>query len=114
MHIRPKDLARENGVVVLPIPPHTSHYLQPLDRTCYGPFKTAFGVAMDGWMRSHPGRIVTIYDVPSLVGEAQLHSLIIQNIQNGFRVSGMYIHTTEILLTEMNLKVLFLKKCLKW
>ena len=70
MHISPKDLARENGVVVLPIPPHTSHYLQPLDRTCYGPFKTAFGVAMDGWVRSHPGRIVTIYDVPSLVGEA--------------------------------------------
>ena len=41
----------------------------------YGPFKNAFGVAMDGWMHSHPGRIVTIYDVPSLVAEAQLHSL---------------------------------------
>ena len=71
-HISPTaiDLARENGVVMLTIPPHTSHYLQPLDRTCYGPFKTAFGVAMDGWMRSHPGYIVTIYDVTSLVAEA--------------------------------------------
>ena len=90
-HISPTaiDLARENGVVMLTIPPHTSHYLQPLDRTCYGPFKTAFCVAMDGWMRSHPGRIVTIYDVPSLVAEAQLHSLTIRNIQNGFRVSGI-------------------------
>ena len=40
-HISPTaiDLARENGVVLLTIPPHTSHYLQPLDRTCYGPFK---------------------------------------------------------------------------
>ena len=49
-HISPTviDLARENDVVMLTIPPHTSHYLQPLDRTCYGPFKTAFGVAMDG------------------------------------------------------------------
>ena len=63
-HISPTaiDLARENGVVILTIPPDTSHYLQPLDRTCYGPFKTTFGVAMDGWMRSHLGRIVTIYD----------------------------------------------------
>ena len=60
------DLARENGVVMLTIPPHTSHYLQPLDRTCYGSFKTVFGVAMDGWMRSPPGRAVTIYDVPFL------------------------------------------------
>ena len=95
-----QNLQRENDVAMLPISPHTSHYLQPLDRTCYGPFKTAFGVAMDGWMCSHPGRIVTIYDVPSLVAEAQLYSLTIRNIQNGFRVSGTYIHTTEILLTD--------------
>ena len=96
------DLARENGVVtrMLTIPPHTSHYLQPLDRTCYGPFKTAFGVAMDGWMRSHPGRIVTIYDVPSLVAEAQLYSLTIRNIQNGFRVSGIYPYNRNVFTDE--------------
>ena len=74
------DLAHENGVVMLTIPPHTSHYLQPLDQTYYGPFKTAFGVAMGGWMRFHPGCIVTIYDVPSPVAKAQLHSLTIRNI----------------------------------
>ena len=101
-HISPTaiDLARENGVVMLTIPPHTSHYLQPLDRTCYGPFKTAFGVAMDGWMRSHPGRVVTIYDVPSLVAEAQLHSLTIRNIQNGFRVSGIYPYNRNVFTDE--------------
>ena len=94
-HISPTaiDLAREKGVVVLTIPPHTSYYFQPLDRKCYEPFKTAFGVAMDGWMRSHSGRIVTIYDVPSPVAEAQLHSLTIRNIQNCFRVSGRSIST---------------------
>ena len=34
-HISPTavDLARGNDVVMLTIPPHTSHYLQPLDRT---------------------------------------------------------------------------------
>ena len=101
-HISPTgiDLARENGVVMLTIPPHTSHYLQPLDRTCYGPFKTAFGVAMNGWMRSHPGRIVTIYDVPSLVAEAQLHLLTIRNIQNGFRVSGIYPYNRNVFTDE--------------
>ena len=50
VHISPTaiDLACENGVVMLTIFLHTSHYLQPLDRTCYEPFKTAFGLAMDG------------------------------------------------------------------
>ena len=101
-HISPTaiDLARENGVVMLTIPPHTSHYLQPLDRTCYGPFKTAFGVAMDEWMRSHPGCIVTIYDVPSLVAEAQLYSLTIRNIQNGFRVSGIHPYNKNVFTDE--------------
>ena len=94
------DLARENGVVMLTIPPRTSSYLQTLDRICYGPFKTTFGVAMNGWMRSHPGRIFTIYDVPFLVAEAQLHSLTIRNIQNGFRVSGIYPYNRNVSTDE--------------
>ena len=33
------NLAKGNGIVLLIFPPHTSHKLQPLDRTVYGPFK---------------------------------------------------------------------------
>ena len=90
-HISPTaiDLARENGVVMLTILPQTSHYLQPLDRKCYG-----------GWIRSYPGRIVTIYEVPSLVAEAQLHSLTIRNIQNGFRVSGIHPYNRNVFTDE--------------
>ena len=100
-HISPTAMARKNGVVMLIIPPHTWHYLQPLDRTCYGPFKTAFGVAMDGWMRSHPGRIVAIYNVPSLGAEAQLYLLnTIRNIQNGFRVSGIHPYNINVFTDE--------------
>ena len=55
---------------------------------------------MDEWMRSHPGRIFTIYDVPSLVAEAQLHSLTIRNIQNGFRVSGIYPYNRNVFTDE--------------
>jgi len=46
--IKTIDLARENGVVLLTLPPHTSHRLQPLDRAVNGPFKKAYNVAMDG------------------------------------------------------------------
>ena len=31
--------AKENGIVLLTIPPHTSGKLQPLDKCVYGPFK---------------------------------------------------------------------------
>ncbi|XP_065674145.1 uncharacterized protein LOC136091088 [Hydra vulgaris] len=33
------NLASDNDVIVLTIPPHTSHKLQPLDIAVYGPFK---------------------------------------------------------------------------
>ncbi|XP_063594808.1 uncharacterized protein LOC134771775 [Penaeus indicus] len=84
------DLARENGVVLLTLPPHTSHRLQPLDRAVYGPFKKAYNIAMDGWIRSHPGRTVTIYDIPTIVAEAQLQAITPRNIKAGFAATGIY------------------------
>ena len=44
------DEAKANGIVLLIIPPHTSHRLQPLDKTVFGPFKASYNLAMDvGW-----------------------------------------------------------------
>ncbi|KAF2882062.1 hypothetical protein ILUMI_24110 [Ignelater luminosus] len=34
------NLAKENGIIILTFPPHTSHKLQPLDRTVFDPFKS--------------------------------------------------------------------------
>ncbi|XP_064595954.1 uncharacterized protein LOC135462656 [Liolophura sinensis] len=84
------DLGRENGVVMLTLPPHTSHRLQPLDCSVYGPFKTAYNVAMDSWIRSNPGKTVTIYDIPSIVAEAQINAMTHRNILSGFRSTGIY------------------------
>ena len=84
------DLARENGVIMVTIPPHTSHRLQPLDCAVYRPFKTAYNVAMDGWIRSNPGKTVTIYDIPSIASEAQVNAMTHRNILSGFRSTGIY------------------------
>ena len=35
-------IARENGVVLMSLPPHCTHILQPLDRTVFGPLKQAY------------------------------------------------------------------------
>ena len=59
-------LAKQNGLILLTIPPHTSHRLQPLDRSVFGPLKSKYNQAMDEWMRSNPGKIVTIYNIPAL------------------------------------------------
>ena len=41
------DKAKANGVIVLTISPHTSHKLQFLDKSVYGPHKRAYWRAAD-------------------------------------------------------------------
>ena len=41
------DKCKELGTVLLPIPPHTLHHLQPLDKCVFGPFKQAYNSAME-------------------------------------------------------------------
>jgi hypothetical protein len=45
LHIR--NYCRYNGIILVSIPRHTSHRLQPLDLTFYGPLKTAFNRECD-------------------------------------------------------------------
>ncbi|XP_072387018.1 uncharacterized protein [Diabrotica undecimpunctata] len=60
------DLAKENNIVLLTLPPHTSHRTQPLDRTVFGPFKTYYNTIANEWMMTHPGRPISLYDVAEL------------------------------------------------
>ncbi|XP_071579330.1 uncharacterized protein [Temnothorax nylanderi] len=39
------DFCKQNGIILLTLPPHTSNKLQPLDRTVYKSLKSAFNVA---------------------------------------------------------------------
>lgn len=75
---------------MLTIHPHTSHRLQPLDKSVYGSFKSSYSRAIDGWLRSNPGKMVTIYEIPSLVTEAQLSAMTQRNILSGFQSTGIF------------------------
>ena len=83
-------LAKESGIVMLTFPPHTSHKLQPLDRTVFGSFKKYYGTACSEWMLSNGGKPLSIYNVAECVGKAYLLSFTPLNIQAGFRVSGIW------------------------
>ena len=64
--------ARDNGVVLLSLPPHTSHKLQPLDRSFFKPLKAAFNAACSTWLRQHPGRRITVDQLGELFSAAYL------------------------------------------
>ena len=90
------DFAKGNGVILLTIPPHTSHKLQPLDKTIYGPFKKAYSLSMDAWICSHPGRTISINEVPHFVKEAQSSAMTIPNITSGFEKTGIFPYNQNL------------------
>ena len=91
-HISPKGIqfCKDSGIVLLTLPPHTSHRLQPLDRTVFGPLKSYYNQSCDEWMINHPGQPISIYDIPQLIGKAFPRAVNPLNIQNGFLNTGIF------------------------
>lgn len=93
---RAVDIAKSMGVVMLTIPPHTSHRMQPLDKSVFGPFKAYYNRALDGWMRSNPGKTASIYQIAGCVNEAFLSAMTPRNIISGFRSTGIFPYNRDI------------------
>ena len=83
--------AKEVGIILLTFHPHTSHKMQPLDRTVFGLFKKYYNTAVNEWMLSpgNAGKPVTIYEVAEFVGKAYPLSFTPNNIISGFHVTGL-------------------------
>lgn len=86
---------------MLSFPPHCSHKLQPVDRSVNGPLKKAVNSACDAWMRSNPGSTMTIYHIPTIVSRAYLLAMTPNNVQAGFRCTGVYPYNRDI-FTELD------------
>ncbi|XP_069108119.1 uncharacterized protein [Argopecten irradians] len=84
------ELARENNISILCLPPHTTHILQPLDRSVFGPFSNAYNTACSDYMAQNPLNSVSKWNFPGLVKCAWDSSFTVKNIQNGFRVCGIF------------------------
>ncbi|GBM51366.1 hypothetical protein AVEN_110816-1 [Araneus ventricosus] len=82
--------AKENGIVLLSFPPHCSHRLQPLDVAVYGAFKGACKVSFNDWLLNHPGKTVSIYNIPSLAAKAYYKSFTPTNILSGLKKTGIF------------------------
>ena len=63
-------LVRENHVDIICLPPHIRQKMQPLDYAFMGSLKIFYCQEIKKWLRSHPGRVVTVYQIVELFGNA--------------------------------------------
>ncbi|XP_047133803.1 uncharacterized protein LOC124811904 isoform X1 [Hydra vulgaris] len=90
------NLAKEHGVTILTLPPHSTHKLQPLDVGVMGPFKTAYNAAIDFWMLHNPGKTFTIYQVAASVELAFLKAITPSNIVAAFKKTGIFPYDRNV------------------
>lgn len=81
--------AKENGVVMLCLPPHCTHRLQPLDVAFFGPLEGYYNIELTTWLKNHPGRTVGLYQVSDLFSKAYFKAATIGNAVSGFKNTGI-------------------------
>ncbi|XP_031334629.1 uncharacterized protein LOC116164573 [Photinus pyralis] len=92
------DLARENGVILC-FPPHCSHKLQPLDIAFMRPLSLYYEDEVRKWLRSNPGKVVTLFQNSTLFGQAFINAAIMKTALKGFENTGIW-PTNEGIFTD--------------
>lgn len=54
------EFAQSENILLICLPSHTTHYLQPLDRTVFKSVKLNFCNAASKWLKNHSGRKLTL------------------------------------------------------
>ncbi|KFY88377.1 hypothetical protein V500_06376 [Pseudogymnoascus sp. VKM F-4518 (FW-2643)] len=98
-----EDYCQENNIITLCMPPHSSHFLQPLDVGCFGPLKTSYGRQIEKMMRMQITHI-TKDDFFAAFLEAFNASITEKNIQAGFKATGLIPYNPESVITRLDPK----------
>jgi hypothetical protein len=63
--------------------------MQPLDVAFMRPFETYYTQEIETWLRNHPGRVVTHYQIAGLMGKAYLRTASAETAVSSFRKTGI-------------------------
>ena len=83
--------AREEKITILKLPAHTTHLLQPLDVTCFGPLKRKWTERLNTW--------IGLFGVNQCLNKAQFDNLLSdvwheglteKNVVAGFERTGIF------------------------
>jgi hypothetical protein len=83
-----RDFCLQNCILTLCMPAHTSHILQPLDVSCFGPLKKAYGSQIETKMRLGINHITKEEFLPAFL-TAHRQVMISETITSGFKATGL-------------------------
>ncbi|GFW81155.1 DDE-1 domain-containing protein [Trichonephila clavipes] len=96
----------EKNIIIVRLPPHTSHRPQPLDVSFFGPFKTYYSQACDNFMVIHPGQTIADKNIGEILSTDYFKAATAGNAVKGFKECGSSI---IILMCSANMTLLLQK-----
>ncbi len=93
--------ARQHGVIIFCLPPHTTADSQPLDTSVFGPLKIHWSNEYRQYIFDHPGRVITKFQFSTLFSRAWTKGMSMDNIVAGFRSTGVYPFNPNALLHKI-------------
>lgn len=83
-------LAKENDIILLCLPPHTTHLCQPMDVGVYSLLKTSFRDFVAKSMRKKKTKALARCDFGKIITRAWDVAVSGKNIRNGFKRTGLW------------------------
>src|SRR4051794_28505847 len=96
------DLADRLHILVLIIPPHSTHRLQPLDVGCFSPLASAYTNELNSLMHKSLGMVsLSKRMFWSLFHSAWVASFTVDNITSAFAATGIFPYNPSIVLAKI-------------
>lgn len=84
------EFAEENDIILLGFPSHTTHFLQPLDRSFFKSLKSHWNCVCNTFMRNNPARKINRAVFGQLLGQAWNKAATVETGANGFKATGIH------------------------
>jgi hypothetical protein len=94
------DLAKANNVVLLVLPSHCTHRLQPLDLSFLKALNSYYNNEIVSWLRNHQGRSVGEEQIAGLFAAAYGKAATVSNAVKGFEKAGIHPFRDDIFNDE--------------
>ena len=94
---------KENKIVTLCMPAHSSHLLQPLDVGCFSPLKRSYSKEIENLMRAHISHIIKI-EFFAAFKNAFFASFSEVNVREGFQGAGLIPFNPETVISKLDIQ----------
>ena len=82
--------AKDNGIIIFCLPPHTTPECQPLDCSLFKPLKDKWREECHKFYAKNPGMVINKFNFCRIFRGAWLSAVNPENIISGFRKGGIY------------------------